>query len=595
MKRIKIGSSIAAICILLFTVLLSSNVSAASSFQYKYNGKKITYTGVQPTIKYNSKKISLSDTPAILVNDIAMVPYYETLVKNGPKMKKSYTSATKTLVLTYNGNTMKMTVGKKTAYVNGNKVTLPVAPMMVTYVSSQKTRILVPSRKVCGYLGFSYSWNSSSKVVSIEGKETTSDGLSIKYDGSYHTYTGTQATVYVNTTKVNTAMPAVKIGGCWYIPANATCNSKYGLGVSYSYKSKKVTLEDGIDEVVITADTTTAVVNGVTKTMPYKCRRIYLKKNKTTYVTIPLAYFSSLFDLTYSVSGSKITLKPAEKKYPANIPETSTTKYLDKSGNHISFSDYANLEYNQLSSSYKKTTTLAALKVYMKKSKDTTDGFKYLRLDTYRDMDVSALDEVISNNAKGKKGILNGQASAIDAAAKKYSIDPVAFAMQCIHETGWGTSTLAMGITKDEVAIPIYNSKGEVTGFESTTDENGNVTYKTKKLDKKVTAYNLFGIKAYDSAAQLCGFSYAYYNGWTTIPKAIEGGAKYISENYIHNSTYEQNTFYKFRFNPKATNLWHQYATDPAYAEKIGVYLKTYKYLYKSTATFQYDYPEYAQ
>lgn len=594
MQNVRQKGKVFTLCIFFLVFMLSLNVSAASSFKYKYNGKKITYKGIQPTIKYNSKKITLSSTPAILVNDIAMVPYYEALVKNGPKMKKSYTSKTKTLVLTYNGNTMKMTVGKKTAYVNNKKVTLPVAPMMVTYVSSKKTRILVPSRKVCEYMGLSYSWNSSSSVIAIASKTTTTAGLSIKYDGSYHTYTGTQCSVYVNTTKVNTDMPALKIDGAWYIPANATCNSKFKLGVSYSYKAKKVTLTDDTDTVVITADSTAAVVNGSAKTMPYKCRRIYLAKNKTTYVTIPLAYFCSLFDLTYNVSGNKITLKPAEKKYPANIPDISYTKYLDKSGKNISFSDYANQEYDQLSDSYKKTTTLAALKVYMKKSQDTTDGFKYLRLDTYRDMDVNALDELISNNAKGKKGILNGQGSAINTAAKKYNIDPVAFAMQCIHETGWGTSTLAMGITSDEVAVPVYNSKGEVTGFQTET-KNGKTTYKTVKLSKKVTAYNLFGIKAYDSAAQLCGFSYAYYNGWTTIPKAIEGGAKYISDNYIHNSTYEQNTFYKFRFNPKVTNLWHQYATDPGYAEKNGVYLKNYKYLYKSTATFQYDYPEFLQ
>lgn len=603
MQNIRKKGKVFTLGILFLVCMLSLNVSAASSFKYKYNGKKITYKGIQPTIKYNNKKISLSSTPAILVNDIAMVPYYETLVKNGPKMKKSYTSKTKTLVLTHNGNTMKMTVGKKTAYVNNKKITLPVAPMMITYISSNKKRILVPSRKVCEYMGLSYSWNSSSSVVSIESKTTMPDGLSIKYDGSYHTYTGTQASIYVNNVKVNTEMPGVKIDETWYIPANATCNSKYKLGVSYSYKSKKVTLTDGTDKVVITADSKTTVINGSTKTMPDKCRRIYLKKNKTTYVTVPLAYFCSLFDLTYNVSGNKITLKSAEKKYPANIPETSYTKYLDQSGKNISFADYANQEYGQLSASYKKTITLAGLKVYMKKSQDTTDGFKYLRLDTYRDMNVNALDELISNNAKGKKGILNGQGSAINTAAKKYNIDPVAFAMQCIHETGWGTSTLAMGITSNEVAVPIYNSKKEVTGFEVETDEkgnkkkdkNGNYVYKTVKLSKKVTAYNLFGIKAYDSAANLCGFSYAYYNGWTTIPKAIEGGAKYISDNYIHNSTYEQNTFYKFRFNPKVTNLWHQYATDPGYAEKNGVYLKNYKYLYKSTATFQYDYPEFLQ
>ncbi len=575
------------LCFLLALVPVKAN---AASFKYKYNGKKITYKGIQPTVKYNNKKISLTTTPAILINDVAMVPYYETLVKGGPKMKKSYNSKTKTLILTYNSNKIKMTLGKKTAYVNGAKVTLPVAPRMITYISSKKTRILVPSRKVCEYLGLTYSWDSNNRVISIASKtETAPVGLSIKYDGSYHTYTGTQGSVYVNTTKVNTAMPALKIDGTWYIPANATCNSKYKLGVSYSYKSKKVTLTDGTDNVVITADSKTAVVNGNTKTMPYKCRRIYLKKNKTTYVMVSAEYISDLFNLSYSVSGGKITLKPAQKIYPSNVPEVSYTKY------NFTLDQYASLEYGLLSDSKKKEVTLNNFKKYLNKDNDTTDYFKYLRLDVYRDMDTDALNNLIAGNAKGKVGILKGQAKAIDNAAKKYAIDPVAFAMQCIHETGWGTSTLATGITSDEVAVPIYNSKKEVTGFEKIKDKNGKYVYKTVKLDKKVTAYNLFGIKAYDDAAQLCGFSYAYYNGWTTIPKAIEGGAKYISDNYIHHATYQQNTFFKFRFNPSETYLWHQYATDPGYAEKNGVYLKTYKYLYGATATFQYDYPDYLE
>lgn len=577
------------LCVLLLLIPVKAQ---AASFQYKYNGKKSTYKGAQPTVKYNNKKVSLTQTPSMLVNNVALVPYYEALVKNGPKMKKSYDSKKKTLTLTCNGNTMKMTVGKKTAYVNGKKVTLPVAPRMITYVKTKKTRILVPARKVCEYMGFSYSWNGNKKIISI-----TSTGLSIKYDGSSHNYTGIQAAVYVNDTMVNTKMPALQISGAWYIPANAPCNKKYGLGVTYSYQSKKVTLTDDTNKAVITADSKTAVINGTTKTMPYKCRRVYLQKNKTTYVMMPLVYFCQLFDLKYTIEGSKITLKPAEKIYPNGVTETSYTKY------NMSIDDYTNLEYEQLSDSYKKQITLVNFKKYVEQKEDTTGGFKYLRLDVYRDMDTNALNTLIANNAKGKIGILNGQAAAIDNAAKKYQIDPVAFAMQCIHETGWGTSTLAMGITSNEVAVPIYNSKKEITGFEIDTDEkgnkkkdsNGNYIYKTVKLNKKVTAYNLFGIKAIDAAPQLCGFSYAYYNGWTTIPDAIEGGAKYISDNYIHNSTYKQNTFYKFRFNPNKTYIWHQYATDPGYAEKNGIYLNTYKYLYGSTATFQYDYPEFLQ
>lgn len=700
----------------------------AASFQYKYKGNRIIYTGVQPTVKYNNKKISLTKTPAILINDIAMVPYYEVFYKGGPKVQKAYDSKTKVLTLTYNDKEIKMTLNKKTAYVNGTAVTLPVAPRKVTYVNTNRSRILVPSRKVCEYLGLAYSWNASTKVVSITGptevtepgetetkvtyyingvKKTTkpwnvtwegtgidlsttpalniggtnmvpynkalckngpqvlrrynsktkvielsyngniltmqvgsttadlngvtvslptapcfikynstkssnvilvpikavanylgivysytskdriitlSEGLSIKYDGNYQTYGGTQNSVYVNSTKVSMQIPAIQIDDVWYVMAKSICQTKYGLGVTYSYKSKKATLTDGINEVVMNANSTSVTINGATQSMPNKARLVYLTKKKTNYFMVPAEYFCNLFGLGYSNENGTITLTPATKIYPIDIPETSYTKYS------FALDDYAKLEYNQLSSSYQKQITLADFTKYVKTEEDTTDNFKYLRLDTYRQMKTDELDNLIASNSKGKKGILNGQAEAIDDAAKKYKIDPVAFAMQCIHETGWGTSTLSMGITSDVVAVPEYNSSGEITGFKKSNGE-----YVTKKLDKSVKAYNLFGIKAYDDAAQLCGFSYAYYMGWTSIEAAIEGGAKYISENYIHNSTYKQNTFYKFRFNPNTNYIWHQYATDPGYAEKNGVYLKTYKYLYATTATFQYDYPEFLQ
>ena len=48
--------------------------------------------------------------------------------------------------------------------------------------------------------------------------------------------------------------------------------------------------------------------------------------------------------------------------------------------------------------------------------------------------------------------------------------------------------------------------------------------------------------------------------GWTTPNKAIDGGAKWISENFINNGSYHQNTLYKMKWNPSDPGV-HQYAT----------------------------------
>jgi type VI secretion system secreted protein VgrG len=53
--------------------------------------------------------------------------------------------------------------------------------------------------------------------------------------------------------------------------------------------------------------------------------------------------------------------------------------------------------------------------------------------------------------------------------------------------------------------------------------------------------------------------------GWTSPEKAIDGGAKWISEKYINNSDYAQNNLYKMRWNPASPGT-HQYATDVNWA-----------------------------
>ena len=116
------------------------------------------------------------------------------------------------------------------------------------------------------------------------------------------------------------------------------------------------------------------------------------------------------------------------------------------------------------------------------------------------------------------------------AAAKQYNIDPVYLLCQTILETGYGTSILSQGKAITTVvsgSSVVRDSSGNVTGFKTV-----NGKYITSTISKKMV-YNLYGIKAYDSNPQLCGFSYAYYQGWTSVDAAIYGAAKYVSQDYI--------------------------------------------------------------
>lgn len=154
--------------------------------------------------------------------------------------------------------------------------------------------------------------------------------------------------------------------------------------------------------------------------------------------------------------------------------------------------------------------------------------FQFLLLSETTHVDPS---EVNAKILKGK-GILEGQAEAFIAGAQQYNINEIFLISLALHESGNGTSTLATG-----------------------------VKYKDK------TVYNMYGIGAIDADPVNKGAEYAYNQGWFTPEAAIIGGAKFAGEKYIHNSTYQQNTLYKMRWNPDRPGQ-HQYATDIGWAAK---------------------------
>lgn len=133
------------------------------------------------------------------------------------------------------------------------------------------------------------------------------------------------------------------------------------------------------------------------------------------------------------------------------------------------------------------------------------------------------------------KGILEGQEATFIAAAKANNINEIYLMAHACLETGNGTSKLSTGV--------VY--KGTVV-------------------------YNMFGIKAVDSDPLGQGAAYAYKMGWTTPEKAIMGGAKFISDEYINNDVYKQDTLYEMRWNPASPGR-HQYATDIAWAAKQAI------------------------
>lgn len=188
--------------------------------------------------------------------------------------------------------------------------------------------------------------------------------------------------------------------------------------------------------------------------------------------------------------------------------------------------------------------------------------YQFMKLNYVDGISADVLNDVL----KGK-GMLEGKGALFIQAGKTYDINPVYLLSHALLETGNGQSSLSQGILVSSV--------------------NGQAV--TPK-----TTYNFFGINAIDSDALREGSEYAYTQGWFTPDAAIIGGAKFVSEDYINNSSGMQNTLYKMRwnYNSLGTTPVHQYATDIGWAYKQIANIKSI--LDKCTnVTFTFEVPSY--
>lgn len=172
-------------------------------------------------------------------------------------------------------------------------------------------------------------------------------------------------------------------------------------------------------------------------------------------------------------------------------------------------------------------------------TEDATQKYQFLRLDKAQALSASSVNKLLEG-----KGILEGQGAAFAQAAKTYDINEIYLISHALLETGNGKSALANG--------GYVNSANKV------------VTNEPKKY------YNMFGIGAIDTDAVRGGFKTAANYGWDTVEKAIIGGAKFITSDYLDRG---QNTLYRMRWNPSAPAT-HQYATDINWASHNATRMK---------------------
>lgn len=639
--------------------------SKSASLGYLYEGEKvevIDYTGSYARIKYNGK-VYYTLKSYLEKKNPAQTRYVSGVWRK--VLKSGYVSTSKTLGYVMEGSKVTV-VGYREGFAhiiyNGkryyvkNSDLVAKNPVVYKYVDGvEKLPVMNGNGKVVAYLG------KGQKVKTFGVK----DGKTrISYDGKTGFIKGTSG-LGEYTTKVvegidilsvyESANQKKEIGSLYegmsitviseengwskikYGDITGYVKSEYLKQIKYVESKEKVALRKSVD---ITEDNIICYMSKGEKVevTSYKDGMAKVKYgSKTGYVENECLVFGKSGSNESIIEGMKAdssnyklryTIKDSVKVYKNPLVNDSLHGYLTK-GTAVEYISHLDNDYtkvavngsvvgyvkrselshrnplakNTTSTTYKNTgvTHSAYLKTQEGKPYTNFEDVKYysnplnfsmengnhkyqfLKLNTFREVNAYELNVYLSNLSvnPGNTAIFKGQASAFISAAKKYNIDPIYLVSHTLLETGYGNSELAQGIIVTE-------------------DAAGNKITPTK-------VHNLFGIGAIDADAKGGGSKTAYALGWTDIPKAIEGAAKWISEGvpanesvglkksdgYINSKKHtHQYTLYAMRWD--YVNSWHQYATDPQWAVKISRLMNKLSYMYEG-ASLVFEIPVYAQ
>lgn len=229
-----------------FCMLVTAKpVNAAEAVKIQYNGTTYRNTSEKLPVCLDGKTISKKKYKAVKIGNTYMVPYTD-IFKTG--LKFTCKKKNKTITMTGNNITLKMKVGSKRATLNGKKVTLPIAPLSVKYISQNTTKILVPVKFITQSMGFTF-YRSASAIQIFSP-------LSLKYDEKEVSYHDVQGTLYYNHNEYElSSLPVIKLNKKYYIPAEEVLGKILGLEYSYLSDTGKITIENEDLDILITANT----------------------------------------------------------------------------------------------------------------------------------------------------------------------------------------------------------------------------------------------------------------------------------------------------------------------------------------------------
>lgn len=282
-------------------VLFIPAPAQAASLKLEINGKKTNYKKVQSTVKYGTKRISNTKFKGLTIKGTKMAPY-DDVFKKGLKIKTSYKSSSKQIVMSKNGITIKMTLGKKSADVNGKKVKLPSAPVKVKYVKKKKTKILVPVKFLCDQFGYNYK--------TVDSTITITDALLVEYDGTIAKSSVMGRFSYNDKVHKLATMPVIKLENTMYIPVEETFSKIVGIEYDYDAESDTLTLKNEATDatVELSPGQDTFTVNGIEEQLDAPMYMVKRKDTNKSVLCIPAKSVAKKLGYSYKWDKTKSVL-----------------------------------------------------------------------------------------------------------------------------------------------------------------------------------------------------------------------------------------------------------------------------------------------
>lgn len=145
----------------------SGTISITSPYSIFYSNKWHVYKSSKGKVTYNGVNVDVSNMNSVIIDNTAMLQAKKVFADSPIKAKYGYNSTDKTVTLVKNDTTVVMTLGSKTAYVNGVKKTMTAAPQSIKTSDSNKSYIMIPGQFTAQSLGYRYSWNAGSATSEI--------------------------------------------------------------------------------------------------------------------------------------------------------------------------------------------------------------------------------------------------------------------------------------------------------------------------------------------------------------------------------------------------------------------------------------------